>query len=433
MRGHVEIVGAGVGGLSAAAAFAQRGWSVRVHERASEVRAQGSGIALNKNTQQAMHAIGALLPAIEGLAPMARSETRDGQGRVIGQRDYTQRNRILEQLAREEAGPVAGLTTPSKSIGWWPSPVYFVERGRLMRTLHQAAVESGAEVVTNSEVMGANPDGVIELADGSHQTADLIIGADGVYSRVRESVPISGSRIQLPYGAALSLAPGIPKPDDFDNGGVSGEYWTTMRTRFLFYATLSPDETYLAFMTATVDAEAHGKTIRRSESGRANLVELDVSSWIPSFPSLEHMLSRMETPIWSPFLQIELPRWHQGQVVLLGDAAHGMAPALGMGGTTALMDAVSLAVEITDADRLEDGLVAWEARHRPFIDWVQRHSRRWGNIGYWPMSFKKLIMLRGMNHSRWIRKQRFAHTDYVPEAIQRLQQTPPNILPPHGG
>lgn len=431
MRGHVEIVGAGVGGLSAAAAFAQQGWSVRVHERASEVRAQGSGIALNKNTQQAMNAIGALVPAIDGLAPMLRSETRDGRGRVIGQRDYSERNRILEQQAREDAGEVPGLTMPSESISWWPSPVYFVERGRLLRTLHQVAIESGAEVITNSEVVSANSDGVIELADGSHQTADLIIGADGIYSRVRESVPIPGSRIQLPYGAALSLAPGIPKPDDFEMGGVSGEYWTAMRTRFLFYATLSPDETYLAFMTATVDAEEHGRTVRRAEHGRSKLVELDMSSWIPSFPSISHLLSRMETPVWSPFVQIELPRWHQGRVVLIGDAAHGMAPALGMGGTTALMDAASLAAEVTKAHDLETGLLSWEAAYRPFIDWVQRHSRRWGNIGYWPMPLKKAVMLWGMNHSRWIRKQRFAHTDYVPDAITCMQR-PAGCTPSDG-
>ena len=418
MRGHVEIVGAGVGGLSAAAAFAQRGWTVTVHEKASEVRAQGSGIALNKNTQQAMHAIGALVPAVDGLLPMARSETRDGEGRVIGKRDYSKRNRILEQEASSSAGPVPGFSTMSQSIDWWPSPVYFVERGRLLRTLHQVALESGAEVLTNSEVVRANPAGYIELADGSRRTADLIIGADGVYSQVRDTIPLPGSRTELPYGAALSLAPGIPKPDDFDNGGVSGEIWTTtMRTRFLFFATLSPEETYLAFMTATVDAEQHGRIIRRADTGRADLVELDVESWIRSFPSLAHMLSRMETPVWSPFLQIELRRWHEGKVVVIGDAAHGMAPALGMGGTTALMDAVSLVVELTNARDLKTGLVAWEASHRPFIDWVQRHSRRWGNIGYWPIPIKKAVFIWGLNHVGWIRRQRFAHTDYIPRVI----------------
>lgn len=423
MRGHVEIAGAGISGLTAAVALAQRGWSVRLHERAPALRLEGAGIALNKNTQRTMHAIGALEPTIEGLQPFKRFETRDGRGNVIGARDHTIHDRLLTELEGEHEGSTPRFPESIAPLGWWPSPVYFVERGKLLLTLHRLAVEAGAEVVTNSEVVSASTDGTVTLGDGSQHKADLVVGADGIYSRVRESVGFGGTKKRLPYGATLTRARGIPKPDDFKNG-VVGEYWADKRTRHLFFATLSPESTYFAFMTATIDAEQNGTPLRIGDDGRPNLIELHVGSWIKSFPSLKHVLSDLEMPpIWSPFVEVHLPQWHRGRVVLIGDAAHAMAPAMGMGGTTAMMDAVSLSENVGRTSDHEADLRLWEYVNRPFIDWVQRRSRFWGNVGYSPRPVRKAILVWAIQHSAWVRKHRFAHTDFVSPDVIKAAET----------
>src|ERR1700674_2708699 len=82
-RRHAEIVGAGFAGLTAACALAQRGWSVRVHERAERLRATGAGIYIYENGLRVLEAVGAYQAAIKG-APFAHTrEVRDDRDRLI--------------------------------------------------------------------------------------------------------------------------------------------------------------------------------------------------------------------------------------------------------------------------------------------------------------------------------------------------------------
>ena len=80
---HAEIVGAGFAGLTAACALAQRGWSVRVHERAEALRTTGAGIYIYENGLRVLEAVGAYDAAMKG-APFAHTrEVRDDQNRMI--------------------------------------------------------------------------------------------------------------------------------------------------------------------------------------------------------------------------------------------------------------------------------------------------------------------------------------------------------------
>ena len=80
---HAEIVGAGFAGLTAACALAQRGWSVRVHERADRLRTTGAGIYIYENGLRVLEAVGAYAAATHG-APFAHTrEVRDDQNRTI--------------------------------------------------------------------------------------------------------------------------------------------------------------------------------------------------------------------------------------------------------------------------------------------------------------------------------------------------------------
>ena len=142
---HAEIVGAGFAGLSAACALAQRGWSVRLHERADALRTTGAGIYIYENGLRVLEAVGAYGAAVHG-APFAHTrEVRDDQNNVIS-------------VHR-----------------WGGSRVFSIVRQTVVNALGAAAQRAGAEIVFNSEAVSATPDGEVTFADGSRTKADLAV------------------------------------------------------------------------------------------------------------------------------------------------------------------------------------------------------------------------------------------------------------------
>lgn len=159
VKGHVEIAGAGLSGLAAAAAFARGGWSVRVHERSDQLREIGAGIFMWENGLRVLEAIGAFDEAMSGGERDEYWEIRD------------ERQRLLQ------SGWMMGGTR-----------LYTVLRSTLHQALAHAAMKAGAEIMVSSRVTGATPDGELLIEGGEKRRADLVIGADGVNSVVRDSL-----------------------------------------------------------------------------------------------------------------------------------------------------------------------------------------------------------------------------------------------------
>ncbi|HEY2136177.1 MAG TPA: FAD-dependent monooxygenase, partial [Xanthobacteraceae bacterium] len=144
---RAEIVGAGFAGLAAACALAQRGWRVRLHERADALRTDGAGIYIYENGLRVLEALGACDEAVAGAHVAHTRETRDD------------RNRILSVHRWDTAA----------------SRVYSIVRQRVIDALAGAARRAGVEIVTSSAGTAATPDSVLTLADGSRLAADLVV------------------------------------------------------------------------------------------------------------------------------------------------------------------------------------------------------------------------------------------------------------------
>src|ERR1700759_2425299 len=128
---HAEIVGAGFAGLTAACALAQRGWSVRVHERGDRLRTTGAGIYIYENDLRVLEAVGAYEAAVRG-APFAHTrESRDDKNRTLS----THR--------------------------WQGSRVFSIVRQTIINALGKAATKSGAEIVFNSQAVAASSTGEV--------------------------------------------------------------------------------------------------------------------------------------------------------------------------------------------------------------------------------------------------------------------------------
>ena len=152
---RVQIVGAGLSGLTAGVLLARRGWEVHVHERAESLREIGAGIFVWENAIRALEDAGCADQALG-----------DGD-RIMAWQVYDERGREVQ--------------------GGWMRPeavrLYTVLRTDLHRALADAARQAGATIECNSTVVGATPDGVLLLEGGRRVQADLVIGADGVGSR----------------------------------------------------------------------------------------------------------------------------------------------------------------------------------------------------------------------------------------------------------
>jgi 2-polyprenyl-6-methoxyphenol hydroxylase-like FAD-dependent oxidoreductase len=336
---RAEVAGAGITGLTVAAALARNGWSVRVHERNSELREIGAGILMWQNGLRALKRIGAYEEATAGSDFVHSWELRD------------ERNRVLQ---REWMLP--GV-----------SEAYALLRSQLHGALAAAAVRNGVEVVTRSPVTGATPDGTLLLADGARVEADLVIGADGVNSRVREALGLAERIKDLQDGCGRHLIerrPGDPKDAIIERWRGGRRIGIVPCTETLVYV-------YLCCPASDTKGREQG---------------FDRSTWVDTFPEFREYIERIpDGGRWASFSDVVVSGWSKGKVALIGDASHSMSPNLGQAACVGMSNAVALAEALEIHDDVTVALRAWEASERPITDSTQRYSRFYGWIGtHWP-------------------------------------------------
>lgn len=347
---HAEIAGAGLSGLFTAIALARHGWTVRVHERSPELREIGAGIGLWENGLWALRQIEMLEFMLERCKP-----------------DHIRAWKIFDEDGR-------CLQTEWMVPGLGASEKYTVLRHELLRTLAAGAEREGVDIVTDSEVAGATPEGDLILSDGQRLHADLVVGTDGVSSKVRDSLNLA-TRIQdLQDGCGRHIVPRI----DGEYKGRLEEHWNGARRAGVTPA--SPDWLYVYLCCPGDD-----------QPGRAQ--DTTREPWIRTFPVLADVLQRIpDGGRWSTLRDVVVQSWSSGNVALVGDAAHAMAPSLGQGINLAWCNAVALAfaLDATAASDLQPALQGWERRERPVSDHTQFTSKGYNWIGInWPKPLAK--------------------------------------------
>ncbi|NJC73194.1 FAD-dependent monooxygenase [Planosporangium thailandense] len=336
---HAEVAGGGLAGLTVATALAQRGWSVRVHERGRELREIGAGIFMWENALRALEQTGAYEEATH------RAE------RINSWKLYDERQRLIQD-------------------DWMKSDdvrLYLVLRTDLHRALANAAQRAGVEIVTSSLVAGASPDGELYLESGESHKADLIIGADGVGSPVRNSLGLDRVVRDLEDGCSRHLIPRMPQ-DPVNN---ALEYWNGGRR--VGICPVTPDMVYVYTCCPASDLAGREKPLNKE-------------SWSKSFPTLRHVFDRIpDVSRWASFSDVRTHSWVKGRVALVGDAASAMSPNLGQAACLAMTNGYALGMMLDGAVDVPTALRGWEARQRPVTDATQKYSRLYGRVGTrWP-------------------------------------------------
>ena len=133
---------------------------------------------------------------------------------------------------------------------------------------------------------------------------------------------------------------------------------------------------------------------------------------------------RPEDRIWDRFERIDLHRWSKGRAAVVGDAANAMSPNTGQGAGTAAMNALSLAVLVSGAPSVEEGLRRWEAMERPLTKHTQMVAGLWGSLTTWPAMIRTPILKFGAR-SKWLMSHRQRAAHHVPTGAEAFApQTP---------
>jgi 2-polyprenyl-6-methoxyphenol hydroxylase-like FAD-dependent oxidoreductase len=338
-KGNVEIAGAGLAGLTTAAVLARDGWSVRVHERGPELREIGAGIFLWENALRALEYVG----AFEEVASLGE--------RVDNPTLYDHRNRVVQREWLRHGR------------------LYTVVRSNLHRALANAAIAAGVDIVTNSTVSGARPDGTLDLANGKTIKADLVIGTDGVNSKVRDSLGLVKSQVDLQDGCGRHLIPRTPD----DPVGTTYEEWHGGRR--IGVVPCSPTETYIFLCCPAKDVD-----------GRKQM-PFQRDTWLREYPHYASQIERIPADTegrWANFYDVRTTSWYKGRVAILGDAAHAMSPNLGQAACVAMTNAVALGQALRGRS-VEQALSLWQSSEWETVHRIQRYSRFYGWIGtHWP-------------------------------------------------
>lgn len=391
-RRHAEIAGGGFAGLTVAAALAQRGWSVRVHERGEQVRAFGAGIWIWENGVRVLVAIGAAEEAFRNCPPATEFLNWDSRGRLV-------------HRSRFPVKPTKGAAR-----------LFCVTRQQLLTAIYNAAVRAGAEVVTRSHVIRAASHGEIETADGRRFRADLVVGADGVNSKVRDSLGLLKRRRRHGDGAIRVLVPHLPDYADSWSDRILREWWAGRRR--LLYTPCDREVFYLCLTAPVSDVEGAQ-------------VPLNRESWAQSFPHLAPWIHRIGSENrYDVFETTILHSWSAGRVAIVGDAAHSMVPGLGQGCGTALVNALSLAVFVHEADDIIEALRRWETARRR----LTAHTQFWSAIAWpktrWPVAAVRLFY-NFPGWRRWMTAQRLLPAVTVPHGTESdAPWCPPDAVAP---
>ncbi|MEM7571001.1 MAG: FAD-dependent monooxygenase [Pseudomonadota bacterium] len=347
---NIVIAGAGIGGLTTAIALAQKGHDVQVYEQAPQLGEVGAGITITPNSDRVFTALGlggALAPHI-----------------VVPERQLTQHWQTGAVIKDVERGEV---TARRYGAGY-----YHIHRADLHQVLADAflALVPGG-IVLGSPAQAASPDGTLTLVDGTAHHADLIIGADGLKSRVRESAFTTSAPEFTGQVAWRGLVP-IERVDPAARMDMPGIHIGPKQLFMRYPVRGGKLMNYAAFVDVGGWAE-EGWTI---PSSQAELLGY-FGAWDSAVTALIEATPDDELFKWALNVRKPLESWIAGKVTLIGDAAHAMLPFMGQGAATAIEDAMVLARSITDHD-VAEGLQRYDRARRPRTDAIQENSRLLG-------------------------------------------------------
>jgi salicylate hydroxylase len=317
MSDKIIIIGGGIGGLTAALALLRQGFDVDVYEQSPELREVGAGVQMGPNGTRVLHALGLEEPLSRIQFAPARREIRMwNTGETWNWFD-------LGAKAVERHG----------------TPHLMLHRRDLHDILADAVRRENADAIhLGRRCIGVSQDsGRAEVAfeDGGRVAAGIVIGADGIHSRVRASLFGADKAEFTGCIAWRGLVPFERLPPSVSR--TSGTNWLGPHAHMLHYPVRRGELLNVVGMVERQDWQVESWTVAGSKAEFAN----DFRGW---HADIQAIIENLDVPYkWGLFVRPPMPRWSAGRITLLGDACHPTLPFLGQGAVMALEDGYVLA------------------------------------------------------------------------------------------
>ena len=341
-RMHIAIVGAGIGGAAAAIALRQAGFEVDVFEQAPELLEVGGAIVIRETSMTLLAGWGVLETVRPRMVAVNQIEIRDHNGRVMG------------------SAPTA--VEPGE-----PEFVYCVRRADLHNALISKLSPERLHLGHRLASIGnASDHAEATFENGRHIHARLIVGADGLRSVVRtflDATPMTFLNLVTHY----TIAPASLLPADMPNDRL--RLWHGGELRLNLFPIRNGTEVVIG---AAIPARTPPETLWSSTTAG------EILSLYKNFDPLvvrliEGRTAEMTThPIYD---KEPIERWVDRHIVLLGDAAHPMAPMNGQGANQAIQDGDALASALSSHDDLASALAHYQTVRAPVTARIQMLSR----------------------------------------------------------
>lgn len=366
MRPRALVIGGSLGGLFAAHLLRSVGWDAVVFERVVEdLASRGVGIGTHDALAALMHRIG--LPFDDTMGVEVRSS-----------------------ICLERSGEISQRMPIFRIMSSW-SRFY----RPLRDALPQDCYRPGKSLVRIEQDRG----GITAIfADGTRETGDLLVGADGIRSTVREQFPPAAQPTYAGYVAWRAVAEEAELPASFRPIFDCYSFCLPEREMVLSYPvpgrngdTRPGRRGYNAVWYRPADFAAELPRLCTDASGRCHGVAIPPPLIRPELvadvrrdaermlaPAIAEIVLRTEQPFFQAIFDLETPRLVFGRVVLLGDAAFVARPHVGAGVTKAAVDAASLADTLASAGDLDAALARYERQQRDLGSAIVARGRRLG-------------------------------------------------------
>lgn len=350
---HALIIGGGVAGPVLAMALRRVGIRSTVFERdPAGAEQRGAWLTFQANGMDALRAIDAAGP-VENLGYDVESmRFVNGKGRQLGR---------MPMAAPRTDGQLSQM----------------LRRADLYSALGTLARERGAEVHYGKELVDATTtaDGVrARFADGTTATGDLLVGCDGIHSRVRRLIDPQAPAPR--YVPVLNLGGYLP---GFTVDGAAREWCMQFGTRCFFAWMPTPDGGTVWFANPPMAEEPERGVL-------SGMTDTQWRRWLhelmdgDSGPSHD-IIDAAPGPLvgWATYDMPVVRRWHDERMIIIGDAAHATAPSAGQGASMALEDAVILAKCLRDAADVGSAFATFDALRRDRVEKIVKHGARAAN------------------------------------------------------
>lgn len=349
----IIIIGGGIGGLTLTLKLLRSGFDPILIEQAHQFGEVGAGVVLKAHATAVLHQL--------GLAD---------QFAQVGYASEYMTIRRWQDSAVLAKGKMNARPDEISPPGQTPN--YALYRPDIISVLSAAlptnAIRLHTKCVGVKTADGQRP--VVYFADGSTETADLIVGADGIHSVVREST-VNDAPARFSRTAACRIT--IPNVDRVDESRI----WLGPNLHLLIYPVCEGGRRLNIAATVPQPKE----TVESwTTSVPAEMLRAEFQDWDPE---VKDLLGRIQTPVLKSSIYDRKPltRWSTESTTLLGDAAHPMVPFLGEGANQSIVDADVLTAElIAHPDDVTSALARYEERRRPATAEIQNTA--WDQLAY---------------------------------------------------